>query len=416
MLFQRRAEAVARESLASFRVVVLHGARQAGKTTIARRLAAELGGEFVTLDRGEDRNAAMADPETFIAQLARPAVIDEIQRAGDPLVLAIKLAVDEHPRPGEFLLTGSTNFLTVPSLSETLAGRVDLVTLWPLSQAEILSTPGDLIERVFDGPTSLASERSATLARDDYLELVCRGGYPEALGFSAAARRRWFARYAQTVVEREIEVAADLRRADLLISMLRLFAARTGQEYVTSSLARTLGADRTTIESYRAWLQTAFLIDLVPAWSRNLAAKFVRRPKLHVVDSGLAAATAGKDVQALRRPTEPMTGPLLETFVAGELRKQLGRTTRPARLFHYREPDGIEIDLVLESDDGRICGIEVKASTAARPADARGLERLRDRLDQVGDDFRCGIVLHTGKRRFSLGDRIVALPIADVWS
>lgn len=415
-IIKRRAEEVVRGSLGAFRVVVLHGARQSGKTTLARAVAEALGGEYVTLDVARERLAAAADPETFLDQLRSPAVIDEIQRVGEPLVLAVKVLVDNDPRPGQVLLTGSTNFLSVPTISETLAGRVDLVTLWPLAQSEINGTAGDFVDRLFGEPGRLTRARSKTPSRDDYLALVCRGGFPEVGRIDPKARRRWFTRYVQTVIEREIRVVADLRRGDLLGRMVRLFAARTAQEHVASHVAESLGTDRTTTETYRAWLQTVFLVHLVPAWSRNLASKVVHRPKLHMVDTGLAAALLGKDVAALRRPTDPMTGPLLETFVVAEIEKQIGWGDLPATIHHYRETGGIEVDIVIETPDGRVCAIEVKATVAPRPADAAGLAAFRDRLDRVGSDFVQGVVLHTGTRRLSMGDRIVALPIADIWS
>ena len=412
----RRAEQTVRDSLSAFRVVVLHGARQTGKTTLARRIAADLGGEFVTFDRADDRAAALADPSTFLEAVGVPGVFDEIQRVGDPFVLSVKIAVDEDPRPGRFLLTGSTNFLTVPSISETLAGRVDLVTLWPLSMAERTGGGGDLVDRALTDPDRLARHRGPTPSRDDYLDMICRGGYPEAQHLDERHRRRWFTRYVETVIQREIEAAADIRRGEALSAMVRLLAATTSQELVVLQLAERLGIDRATVQVYEPWLETAFLIHRVPPWSRNLTAKVVRRPKIHMTDTGVAAALLGKDAGALRRPTDPATGPLLETFVANELATQLTWSRHPARLHHYRESNGIEVDLVVEADDGRVVAVEVKATTAPRPMDLRGLEAFRDRVDRIGDDFVCGFLLHTGTRRFSVGDRIVALPIADLWS
>lgn len=415
-IVKRRAEAVVLRSLKNFRVVMVHGARQSGKTTIARSVAVACGGEYVTLDAARERLAATSDPETFLGQLGTPIVIDEIQRVGEPLVLAVKLLVDHDPRPGRVLMTGSTNFLSVPTISETLAGRVDLVTLWPLAQSEIESTGGDFVDRMFAAPGGLTRIRSATPSRDDYLTRVCRGGFPEVQGMDASTRRRWFTRYVQTVIEREIRAVADLRRGDVLARMARLFAANTAQEHVVSRIADGLGIDRPTADNYRAWLQTVFLIHLVPAWSRNVASKIVHRPKLHMVDTGLAAALVGKDVASLRRPTDPMAGALVETFAVAEIQKQLGWSELGPSLHHYRETNGIEVDIVLEAPDGRVCALEVKTTVAPRPADAAGLATFRDRLDRVGSDFVQGVVLHTGNRRFAMGDRIVALPIADLWS
>jgi uncharacterized protein len=414
--FARRAEALVVDSMGGFRVVVLHGARQAGKTTMGRLLADRLGGEYVTFDRTGDLTAAIADPEVFLESLRPPIVIDEVQRAGDRIVLAVKATVDTDNRTGRFLLMGSTNFLTVPSVSETLAGRVDLVTLWPLAEAEISSGRGDFIERAFSHPDMLARYRGEAPSRSDYFTKICRGGYPEIQRLEPRYRRRWFARYADTVIQREIEAAADIRKGRSLKAMLRLLAAQTAQELVVADVARRLALDRATVETYEQWLETAFLVHRVPAWSRSPSRRVLHRPKTHLVDTGLAAALLGKDAQALQRPTDSTGGPLLETFVANELAKQLTWTATPASLHHYRESRGPEVDLIIERDDGTILGIEVKSTTSPREQDTRGLTALRRRLDTIGNDFTCGILLHTGTRRTTFGDRIHALPIADIWT
>jgi len=379
-------------------------------------VAGRLGGEYVTFDRAQDLEVAAADPETFLDALGVPAVLDEVQRVGDRLVVAVKAVVDDDQRPGRFLLTGSTNFLTVPTISETLAGRVDLVTLWPLAEAELEDSAGDLIARAFDAPERLVRHRGATPTRDEYLERVCRGGYPEAVRLAVRPRRRWFLRYADTVVEREIKQTADIRKGDALGRMLRLLASRTSQELVISELARRLAVERATAETYERWLETVFLVHRVPAWSRNLSNRVLHRPKTYVADTGLAAALLGKSPDALRNPIEPATGPLLETFVCNELAKQLTWSETDARLYHYRESGGTEVDLVIEGDDGATIAIEVKSTTAPRETDFAGLRMLQARLHRAGTELTCGILLHTGSRRATFSDRLVALPIADTWT
>ena len=412
----RRAVGLVAESLSGFRVVVLHGARQVGKTTLARALATEIGATYVTLDDADQRDVAQADPPTFISATGSPLVIDEVQRVGDPLVLAIKAQVDRDDQPGQFLITGSTNFLTVPSIAETLAGRADIVTLWPLSQGELRSGSDDFVDQAFDSPEQLLASRHAPVDRASYFEALCAGGYPAVQRMVARTRRRWFARYVETVLAREIELIADIRRAGALTSMIRYLAATTAQELVLSSIADRVGIDRGTAQSYLPWLETVFLIHRVPAWSRNLTAKVVKRPKIYLTDTGVAAALLAKDPTALMRPMEPATGALFETFIANELSKQLTWSATPARLYHFRDSDGAEVDLVLEADDGRVLGIEIKATSTPRSDDFRWLARLRDRLDRAGGHFTSGLVLHTGQRRLPFGDRLMALPASDLWS
>lgn len=170
------------------------------------------------------------------------------------------------------------------------------------------------------------------------------------------------------------------------------------------------------METYLPWIESTFLVHRLPAWSRNAGTKVVHRPKIHVCDSALGAAILGKDASALDRRNEPMTGPLLTSFAIAEIAKQLTWAQTSARLHHFRDRDGVEIDAVIEAADGRVVGIEVKASTVPRPEDAGPLRVLRDRLDHAGDQFVAGVVLHTGERRVPLGDRLVGLPLADLWT
>ena len=396
--------------------MVLQGARQVGKSTLAELLANRLSAPLVTLDREEDLSAALNDPSLFLDTLGTPAVIDEIQRGGDPLVLAIKQRLDQSRAPGQYIVTGSTNFLTSPNITESLAGRIDLITLWPLSMGELHDGPDDLIDRAFADPADLVRHQGATPSRHEYLEFVCRGGYPELQSFVTNIRRRWFERYLETVLRREVESAADLRRFDALLSMARLLLATSGSELVVSRLAERVGIDRSTAQIYEPWIETTFIVHRVPAWSRNVASKIVHRPKLYACDTGLSAAIIGKTPTALARLNDSSVGLLIESFVIAELAKQLTWSTTSARLHHFRDRDGLEIDAIIESADGHVIAVEVKSATVPRPADAKPMAILRQRLDEVGTDFVVGIVFHTGDRRVQLGDRLVGLPIADLWT
>ena len=318
------------ETLDSARVVVLHGARQSGKTTLARALASDRGGTYLTLDDDQVLDAALADPHTFVRAYPYPLVIDEIQVAGERLVRALKMAVDTDPIRGRYVIVGSTNFLTVPTISESLAGRVAILQLSPLSQAEIVGivlkvgaggVPG-VIGHWFDGQFGRAAPSETS--RDGYLEKVCAGGYPEVIDLEPHPRIGWFESYTDTVIARDIVALGDIRRASLLSRLLRLAAASTATEINIARWAQRLGADRATVESYLGWLQTVFLVRYLPSWTRNRAARVIRRPKLHLTDSGLAAALVGFDADALRPPTATGTGPLFETFVVNEIARQVG--------------------------------------------------------------------------------------------
>jgi predicted AAA+ superfamily ATPase len=410
----RHLKSLVEEALDDFRVVIINGPRQAGKTTLLRQLHAARGGSFRTLDRADVLQAAKADPLGFVADAVRPAFIDEIQRGGDALVRAIKIAVDEEPVPGSFVLSGSSRFLTVPTLSESLAGRALLTELWPLSMAERVGAPPQFVDLLFDEPAALRRLPESTLTRTDYLHLVCAGGFPELLrARSPRARSNWLRSYVTTVTQRDISELSRIRFADELPRLLRVVAARTAQVTHAAEIAKTLGMDAATVRNYLPLLQMVYLIHWLPAWSNNLTARAVRAPKVHMVDSGLAAQLMQRGPKSLAEPGTAEAGALFETFVVNELIKQLAVSDAEASAFHYRDRDGAEVDCVLESGDGRIAGLEVKLALSVNEADLRHLRMLRDKL---GSRFVAGVLLYSGSQALSFGDRLMALPASALWA
>lgn len=408
------------EALDSFRVVVLHGARQCGKSTLARLVADQRGGTYTSLDDDAARQAALADPKGFLADQGHPLVVDEIQLGGDRVVRAIKQIVDADPAPGRFLLTGSTNFLTVPSISESLAGRVRLLRLWPLSQAELNGTTPFPVESWFGFPSE-ARDRArphpkVQMSRRDYMEMVCRGGYPEAIALPRGLRSDWFESYVETVIERDVVALGDLRRRSSLPTLVEWVAASTGSELNTQSTASRLGIDRATLGSYLAWMETVFLVHRLPSWSRSPSARPVRRPKVHITDTGLAAGLMGLDADALTVPTAPATGPMLETFAVNEIARLATSSMSRLRLHHFRDHQGHEVDLVIERADGTFVAVEIKATSSPSVDQMRHVAWLRDRLDSASPGaFRAGILLHTGNQEFTVGDRLQITPIDTLW-
>ena len=403
-----------REALDAFRVVVLHGARQSGKTTLAKQVAAERGGTYTTLDDEQTRLAALEDPLTFLREQRHPMVIDEIQLGGDRLVRAVKMAVDEDQATGRFLLTGSTDFLAVPTISESLAGRAAILRLWPMSAAEMNDTAGCGLGDWFEGraPVGEASQ----LTRTDYLEMVCAGGYPEAVELNPPARRMWFESYAETVLSRDVAALADVRRAGALRAVLQLAAERTAGELNIADWCRRLAIDRGTLEAYLGWLRMVFLVHELPAWTRNLTARAVKRPKLHLADTGLAAALINVDPDALRPATAVATGTLLETFAANEAARQLSASGEPLHLHHYRDSAGHEVDLVIERADGAVVAVEIKGTASPGTHHLKHLAWMRDHLDAVSPDaFRAGVLLHTGPGSLKVGNRLYSAPIDTLW-
>nr|WP_051571447.1 ATP-binding protein [Cryptosporangium arvum] len=408
-LIPRKVAGQVAEALVDTRVVLISGARQAGKSTLVRVVAGDHAGERRDLDKPQDRAAALTDPVGFV-ETESLLVIDEIQRAPD-LLLAIKSAVDEDPRPGRYLLTGSSQLFGMAAAPDALPGRMETIELWPFSQGEIDGTPDRFIDAAFDLGADLRVESEAT--RADYTQRIVRGGLPEAVSRSDPRRRaRFHDAYVQSLIDRDVSQLADIQRKDELRRLVRLLAARTGTiVHADGKIGSDLGLSRPTISRYLQALEEIFLVKRVPGWSRNLGTRATASSKLVFVDSGIAAQELSVDARALLRPGGPF-GPLLETFVLSELARQRTWSETMVDLYHYRDHSKFEVDAVLEDRRGRVVGVEVKAASTVGPDDFRGLRRLADRL---ADDFVLGVVLYTGTATLPFGDRLRAMPVSALW-
>jgi uncharacterized protein len=408
----RRSSAIATELLEGFRALVVNGPRQAGKSTVVRQIQ-EHRGPVANLDDPALLDLARRDPVGFLAQLEPSAAIDEFQRGGDALLLALKMALDSSRTRGQFLLAGSTRFLTTRTLSETLTGRIGLLELLPLSAGEVRGVDESFVECLFDddGVIGLTSE---SMNRADYAEAIAAGGFPElVLGpTSSRFRSSWTDAYVRTVTAlANVEEIAEIRRPELVLNLLRQVAARSSSELVVADLARELVVDEGTVRGYLQILDTLYLSRLVPAWTSSRTNRSKRRSVGHVLDTALGCHLLGVGSSELARFESPWIGPLLESFVVGEVAKQIGWVDRPTTLHHYRDRDQREIDIILERGQN-IAAIEVKATSTPTMAHAKHLVFLRDRL---GDQFSNGVVVHTGTHRLQLADRISAVPVSSLW-
>ena len=404
----RHAASAVAEALADTRVVLINGARQVGKSTLVRAVAGERADEWRDLDLPQDRQSAVTDPVGFVS-FDGLTVIDEIQRAPE-LLLAIKATVDADPRPGRFLLTGSSRLLGLRDLPDTLPGRMETIELWPFSQGEIDSAPDGFVDEVFRrGP---AIRHESTVTRAEYADRIVRGGLPEAVARTDPRRRgRFFDSYVQNLVDREVRQLVEIERAPQLTTLIRLLAARSGLLVAPGSLESELQISRPTIARYLQLLDEVFLIKRVPGWSRNLGTRVTRAAKLTFVDSGIAARLIAMDAHTLRRPGAPF-GPLLEGFVLSELARQLTWSQELVDLYHYRDHNKIEVDAVLENRQRQVVGIEVKAASTVRSEDFNGLRRLGEKL---GDEFLVGVVLYTGNTTLPFGPNLRAVPVSALW-
>ena len=407
-LYPRFIEPRLNEALEDSPVVLIQGPRQCGKTTLARTACPSH--SYISFDDDVVRGGAAADPMGFIADLPERVVLDEVQRAPS-LFTALKLEVDRRRTPGRFVLTGSTNVLAVPTVQDSLAGRLETVRLHPLSQGEMQhcrAADNGFIAALFGGDFSLRrSERlGAGLA-----ERIASGGYPAALTRPSGRRRlNWYANYIDAQVQRDIGDIARISGLDALPRLLSLAAAQTAQLFNVSRLAAPFQLSRPTIGQYVALLERVYLLERLPPWYRNREKRLVKTPKLHLGDTGLACALLGADARALAAD-RALLGQLLETFVFQELRRQAGWHDGPVSFYHYRDKDQVEVDIVLER--GRlVAGVEVKAGATVTSSDFRGLRRLRD---DAGDDFAAGVVLYDGESAVGFGDGLYAVPVRLLW-
>jgi predicted AAA+ superfamily ATPase len=407
-MFQRNLMPDLREALRDTPVTMLIGPRQSGKSTLAEALVDELDdARYRTLDRGLTLTAALDDPAGFVAGPERTQVIDEVQRAPDVL-REIKASVDRDRRPGRFVLTGSADVLTLPRVAETLAGRMEVLRLWPLSQGEIEGRREAFLDALLAGEPDALAGAGAPIGREDLVARVTAGGFPEAVARSGARRSRWFESYLDTVLTREVrEIANVAGLGDLPRLMLSLAARSTGLLNY-ADLGRDLGMPQTTLKRYLGLLETAFLVRRVPAWFRNIGKRLIKSPKLILTDSGLLAHLLDGG-----RGVERSFGAVLESFVLMELVKQAGVSEARPAVHHYRSAEGLEVDAVIEPAGGPVCAVEVKAAATLASRDLRGLRSLAEAL---GDDFGAGVVLHTGAEAERLGPKIWALPLPTLWS
>ena len=404
-MIRRNIEQCLVEAMADTPVALVHGARQTGKSTLVKAYAESTGsGRYLTLDDATALAAAASDPAGFLAGFDGPVILDEVQHAPD-LFRAIKLAVDRDRQPGRFLLTGSANVLLLPKLSESLAGRMEILTLWPFSGTEMAGSAESFVDALFaEGPLPRVS---SAMPRPALFERILAGGFPEAVQRGSARRRNaWFDSYIATILQRDVREWSNIENLTLLPRLLRLLAARAASLSNHSELSRALGLPLSTLKRYLALLETAFLVRPLPAWSANLGKRLVRAPKTMLCDTGLMAFLLGID--SAGAVPDHLTGALAENYAAMELTKHLGWSGVRAALYHFRERSGKEVDLVLENSAGNIVGIEVKAASSVSNDDFKHLRFLRDAL---GERFLRGVVLYTGTESVAFGEKMEAVPL-----
>lgn len=406
-LYPRAVTSRVKTALGDTPVVMINGPRQCGKTTLVKSLSTD-DRPYLTLDDDTTLAAARTDPTSFVRDLDT-ATIDEVQRAPE-LLRAIKKSVDDDRRPGRFLLTGSANVLTLPRVADSLAGRMEVVTLLPLAQSEVRGTRCLFLEAAFAGRPP---EPGPLLVGRDLVQAMIRGGYPEMLARADPRRRSAWARdYVRAIVERDVRDVAEIDKLAQMPPLLRALAQHAGQLTNFAQLAGQLRLDDKTARRYVGVLEQLFLVRRVEPWYRNELKRLVKTPKLHFLDAGLLAALLGVTPEHIATD-RALLGPLLETFVVAEVLKLATWSEVEPRLHHYRDKDQDEVDLVLDDQAGSLVGIEVKAAATVTAADFKGIRKL---ADATGKAFRAGMVLYDGDRVVGFGERLYAAPLSCLWA
>lgn len=401
------------EALLDTPVVLVNGARQSGKSTLVKSVAEATGEprQYLTLDDVAVLNAAKSDASGFVNALQGPVTLDEVQRAPE-LFLAIKAAVDRDRQPGRFLLTGSADVLVLPGIADSLAGRMEVLSLWPLSCAEMADSP--LINRadaLFAGDWSALSVPPCE--RDDLVARLLAGGFADAVTRTSPRRRdAWFDSYIQAILQRDVRDLANLEQLTEIPNLLQLLATRSGTLLNFAELSRTAGLAQSTLKRYFALLEMLFLVVRLPSWERNPGKRLVKAPKVFLPDSGLLNHFMASTAEGLlAKPGLP--GAMVETFVLTELLKHVAFSARGLSLWHYRTLTHLEVDFVLENRLGQITGIEVKASATVDGKDFKGLRHLAETEPAI---FRYGIVLYAGREVVPFGDKLWAVPLSLWWA
>jgi len=406
-LYRRLAEPALTAALADTPVVLIHGPRQCGKTTLAMQVGQRRRYRYYTFDDATTLAAARADITGFVARLERHAILDEVQHVPE-LFAALKPVIDANRSSVRFILTGSSNILLVPRLSDSLAGRMEILRLYPLSQVELERAPATFLITLFS--ETLAFTHSGTLGKQ-LAERIVRGGYPTVQKRSPGRREAWYANYIETLIQRDVRDLSHIGSLDALPKLLELAAGQTARLANLSEMASAFELSRPTIRSYLALIERLFLIEYVQPWFNNRSKRLIKTPKLHFGDTGLACNLLRCGAAELHEQRD-LLGQLLETFVEGEIGKQAAVHSERVALYHFRDKDGYEVDLVLQRGT-RYVGIEIKAASSVSEGDFRGLKRLRE---IQGARFHAGVVLYDGENVLSFGEGLIAVPISALWA
>ena len=406
--YSRWQQPVIKQAMQTRRVLLLSGARQCGKTTLARQLASK-DVTYRTLDDLAVRQIAETDPHGFVKHPGTTLIVDEVQRVPS-LLSAIKMKVDEETRPGQYLLTGSANIQSLPGAQESLAGRIRKIRLRPLAQGELYGSVPAFLDQAFEQSFGQAEN---PYDRDAMLDLSFRGGFPEVVLLEGGERKQWHVDYIDALIDRDLRDIARIQRQEAMRELVCVLAAWSSRFMDISAIGARLSIRRPTIESYINALEALYVVERVRPWTHTDYARVGKQAKLFMVDSGLMTSILGWNRKQVHMDAD-RSGKLIETFVFNEIAAQVDACAGKYNLFHYRDRERREIDFLIEREDQALLGIEVKAGSAIGAGDFKHLRWFKEKI--AGDRPFIGIVLYSGEVSGSMGDGLWAVPFGTLWS
>lgn len=407
-MFKRNIKPLIEKAITRSPVVLITGARQTGKSTLVKEIGEGKNYKYLSFDNLQILQAAKTDPIAFISNLTKPVILDEVQRVPE-IFLTIKEDVDNNRINGRYILTGSANPLLIPNLGDSLTGRIEIIQSMTLSQGELLNITENFIDTIFSNKLPPEPKK---LSKEEFYKKILTGGFPSMQNKSEEDQEFWMENYIGTIIQKDIKDLANIEDITRLPNLLRYLATMAGSLVNVSEISRKSQIPSTTLHRYLTLFQTLFILDIQTSWSPNLGMRFVKSPKLYLLDSGLLSYLLGINLErALSNPI--LMGPVIENFVVNELNKQATWNKTKVKVYHYRTPTGQEVDIVLEDRAGNVVGIEIKSTEMVRSSDFNGLKYLNER---VGDKFIKGIVLYQGSEYVPFGKNLIALPINSLWS
>ena len=407
-LYARHVEPRLKQALEDFPAVLIQGPRQCGKTTLVQTVGKTLGYVYFSFDDATVYQAARDDPMGFVNDLPERVILDEVQKVAS-IFSAIKLVVDRHRIAGRFILTGSVSVLHIRQITDSLAGRLSIINLHPLSQCEIEQTAAVFLDNLFAGKFAMNTQ---AVSKKNIIARMTKGGYPDALKISSEHNRvGWYHSYIDALIRHDVPDISAIHSLDTLSKIITLSATRTAQLFNTNNMAKSFQLSRTTIHKYLILLETIFMIKRLPAWHSNHSKRLIKMPKLHLNDTGVACSLTGLN-QAVLHEDKNQWGQLLETFVFQELQRQESGDLWRHVFSHYRDKDGSEVDIVIQRDAASLVGVEVKASATIKKTDWTGLCRLKK---ATGKRFKGGVIIYAGESCVPFGDKLYAVPVRLLW-